>query len=245
MRKHLSVFMLFVRSGLVSTIVLSLLMAAVQISYYFFSCAGKELLVETMIDEAAFGFVFALFFALMVKWLCRACTGKGKPVYTIHRLSVSPKVIFLWQSLCNALLIFVFYAVEIFTMLFISAHFVSSAGDEYATSQTLMLAFYRSDYLHSLLPMEETSRWIRNFAIIIGMAIICANSSRKLRLGKLAIFLPAIAFAFVALTFVTDMGEGGLDGFCIAAMLIVPAVLIALVFTGGEEVEDEPVEETP
>ena len=50
--------MLFVRSGLVSTIVLSLLMAAVQIVYYFVSCAGKELLVETMIDEAAFAFVF-------------------------------------------------------------------------------------------------------------------------------------------------------------------------------------------
>lgn len=245
MRKHLSVFMLFVRSGLVSTIVLSLLMAAVQIVYYFISCAEKEILVETMIDEAAFAFVFALFFALMVKWLCQACTGKAKSAYTLHRLSVSPKVIFLWQSLSNALLIFIFYAVEIFTMLFISAYFVSAAGEEYATSQTLMLSFYRSDYLHSILPMEETSRWIRNFAIIIGMAIICANSSRKLRLGKLAIFLPIIAFAFVVLTFVTDMGEGGLDGFCIAAMLLVPAVLIALVLSGGEEVEDEPVEETP
>jgi len=245
LRKHLSVFMLFVRSNFVPSIILCLLMAAVQIIYYFVSCAGKELLVETMIDEAAFAFVFALFFALMVKWLCQACTGKGKPAYTIHRLSVSPKVIFLWQSLCNVLFLLLFWAVEIFVMLFISAHFVSTAGEDYATSQSLMLAFYRCDFLHSLLPMEEISRWIKNFAIIIGMAIICANSSRKLRLGKLAIFLPAIAFAFVVITFVTDMGEGGLDGFCAAAMLIVPAVLVALVFTSGEEVEDEPVEETP
>lgn len=242
MRGHLSVFMLFIRASLLPVLITGILMAAVQTGYYFYFCAGDELLLENMVDNARFDIFFMVFAALMLFLLCRACAGRrGKPVYTLHRLSVGPKVIFIWQSLCNALLILVFFAVEIFTMLFISAHFISTAGEEYATSQSLMLAFYRCDFLHSLLPMEETSRWIRNLAIIIGMAIICANCSRKLRLGKLAVFLPAIAFAFVALTFVTDMGEGGLDGFCIAAMLIVPAFLIALVFTSGEEAEDEPL----
>ena len=47
------------------------------------------------------------------------------------------------------------------------------AGAE-AGSQTIFLAFYRSELLHSLIPLEEISRWVRNGVMALGLGACAA-----------------------------------------------------------------------
>lgn len=246
MRGHLSVFMLFVRSSLYKTLALCLLMAAAQLGVYFFAADIEATWLENLVDEGAYRYIFAVFTALMMLMLVQNCTGRGaKPIYTLARLSVSRRCVFVWQSVSNALLWLIFLSTEIFVMLGISAHFAANAPEDAVTSQTLFLAFYRSEFLHSLLPMEYIGRWIRNVIYVIGLGVVCANASAKIRRGRLGYFLPGVMLAFAVFTFVSPMGEMTLDGMGIGIFVLVCAGCVLMQFTGGEEIEDEEAEETP
>lgn len=246
MRGHVSVFMLFVRSSLYKALGLCLLMAAAQLGVYFFTADIESTWLEKLVDEGAYRYIFAAFAVLMTLMLVQNCTGRGaKPIYTLARLSVSQRCVFVWQSVSNALLWLIFLATEIFVMLGISAHFMSNAPEEAVTSQSLFLAFYRSEFLHSLLPMEYAGRWIRNILYVLGLGVICANASAKIRKGKMAYFQLAFMLAVAVFTFVSPMGEMALDGMAIACFGLVSISIVGMQFTGGEEIEDEIPEETP
>ncbi len=49
------------------------------------------------------------------------------------------------------------------------------------SAQSLFLAFWRNDFLHSLLPLTEGSRWIRNGLLlaVVGMGIAYLGSEEQ------------------------------------------------------------------
>lgn len=246
MRKHMSVFMLFIRSSLYKTIVLCLLMAAAQWGVYLFLTDINSIWLEDLADEGAYKWIFAAFSTALTLVLVNSCTGrKGKPVYTVARLSIRQRGVFFWQAVCNILLLVLLFSCEIFVMLGIAAHFVANAPETAVTSQSLFLAFYRSDFLHSLLPMEYEIRWARNIIMIFGMAVVCAWSSFQMRRGKIGLFALAFILVFNIFNFAAPMGEGAYDGMIIALSLLMTVPIIIVMFTMGEEVEDEEAEETP
>lgn len=237
--------MLFVRSTFLPVLVLILLLVAANLAVYFAMSQGEAELLENMLSQLPLETVFAVCAALTVIILCRSCTGRSaKPVYTLARLSLNKSDVFFCQSLCNAFMLFLLVAAEIFSLLFICIHHMDALSGDYKTSQTLFLAFYRCDLLHSVLPLEDLVRWGKNAVVIISMAIICANCSYRLRLGKKAFILPTIAFVFAAETFVVPMGDVGLDGFCILVFAVISALIMLFAFT-DKEVEDDEIEETP
>lgn len=244
MRKYFSVFMLFVRSVFLPVLVLILLLVSANLAVYFIMAQAEPEMLENMLSRLPLELIFGVSAALTVIMLCLSCTGRdAKPVYTLARLSLSKPGVFLCQSFCNVVMLFLVLAAEVLSLLFICSHHLDALPEEYKTGQSLFLAFYRSDLLHSVLPLEDIIRWSKNAVMIMGMAVICANSSYKLRLGKKAYILPTVSFVFAAETFVSSMGNTGLDGFCIVVFAVISALIMAFAFT-GEEVEDDEIEES-
>ena len=61
---------------------------------------------------------------------------------------------------CFAALV-IFWAAQVLFVLLLCRVYLAKADPACVNAQTVFLAFYRQKFLHSLLPLAETSRWVR------------------------------------------------------------------------------------
>ena len=94
--------------------------------------------------------------------------------YTLRRLRVSERCVFLWSCVCNALCFAVLWCVQI--MAAVGAAFWNAKSAGYvAGPQGVFVDFYRSDVLHGLLPLADGYVWTRNalFVLTLGCVTAC------------------------------------------------------------------------
>lgn len=211
LKKHLSVFMLMARSSIYKVIGLFVLMAAAEWSLFYArlrqGATGDSFNLELVFDESHLMWVFGIGFLLITILLSRTgCEFSSKVGYTLKRLSVSERFVFFWQSLYNILCYLMFWMVQILIVFGLCSLYVKMAPEGYVTNQTVFLAFYRNDFLHSLLPMEDAGFWMKNIMIVIAMGICSARFPMAQRKGsKLSEIIPltCVTLAF----FIGELGE--------------------------------------
>lgn len=241
MKKHLSVFLLMVRSSFYPILGLLVLLAAVQGGIFWLvlcGSTGEGLLLENVVAGSRLGLVFGLFFFRVSHFLIR--TGRlpgSRQGYTLGRLGVSERWVFFWQAVYNVLMYALFYMAECLIVLGLSQIYIHHAPAEYVTGQTVFLAFYRSPLLHSLLPMEDGLVWLRNIVLLLSLGICAAQYPMGIRRGKRAkavVFLMAMVPTF----FVQPLGSSPLYVFQMIFCLFFVAFCLykALI---PEEVEDD------
>ena len=165
MKKHLSVFMLMARSSIYKVISVFVLMAVVE---YGLVCMrlnqgvmSDQHNLEIVVDESRILWVFGAVFLLMTVFLCQTgCGFSSKTGYTLRRLSISERMVFVWQSIYNMMCYCLLWFVQILVVFGLCNLYVNMAPEGFVTNQTIFLAFYRNDFLHSLLPMEDAGFWI-------------------------------------------------------------------------------------
>lgn len=196
MRKHLSVFMLYTRSSLYRILILFLLMATAEIALFYLSAeriiSSNIIGLERMFDKSYIGLVMGAVFVLMSIQLClMGCEFGSKQSYTLRRLSVGEESVFVWQALFNAFAYFMLWALQLVLVWAMCIYGTEKMGP-LASNQNIFLAFYRNDFLHSLLPLAETSRLIRNILLIIALGLSSALFSyhnRRKKFGISIIFM--------------------------------------------------------
>lgn len=219
MRNHLSVFMLMARSTICRVLGLLAVMAAAETGLFWFilrrGVTGDGFSLELLIGQSHIALVFGAVFLLITALL--TSTGyesSGKQTYTLMRLSVSSRWVFFWQSVYNVVCYLLLWAAQVLTVMLICRLYVSHAPKEYVTGQTVFLAFYRNDFLHSLLPFEEAVCWARNAAAAAALGICAAHDPRAgAGISKKLILLAAVT----VFLFVREIG----DAYNCAAMIIV------------------------
>lgn len=208
MRKHLSVFMLYTRSSLFRILLIFMLMAVLELVLFYFAVerimVSDSIGLERMISKSCVGFVMgAAFLAMSAQLSIMGCEYGSKQSYTLRRLSVGEGSIFAWQALFNALMYLLLWGVQLGLVLIMCAYGVEKMGAQ-ASNQATFLAFYRSQFLHSLLPLGEWSRYLRNIVLIIALGLASALFSynqRRKKLGLAMIFmLPLTALPFAGST---------------------------------------------
>jgi len=218
LRKHLSVFMLYTRSSIYRILILLILMAVAEITLFYLSAnrvmTSNIIGLERMFDKSYIGLVMAAVFVLMsVQLSLMGCERGSKQSYTLCRLSVSEEAVFAWQALFNALAYFMLWAVQLLIVWAMCIYGTSKMGS-LASNQNIFLAFYRNDFLHSLLPLAETSRLIRNILLIISLGLSSALFSyhnRRKKFGISIIFMILIGglpFAGSVGNIETDVVQG-------------------------------------
>lgn len=195
MRKHLSVFMLHCRSTVYKVLGVMAAMAAAEGALVFFALRRPAEFpsLESFISQSRIIWAFAAAFLAVTALFCASgCEFGSRTGYTLCRLRISEKTVFLWQFLYDLMGYFILWAVQTgLALAFCRAY--AAANPELCNNQTVFLAFYRSELLHSLLPLENWARWLRNFAFLTGTAAAAARYPMLRRRGKKGIWIILLA----------------------------------------------------
>lgn len=192
MKKQLSVFNLMATSSIYKITGLFGIMGVIEFFLFrMIMLAGPNtngtFHIEYVFKQSRTLWVFAAALLVLTIFLC--LTGyetSSKQGYTLKRLSISEKQVFVLQALYNTLCYFLLWSIQLFIVFLLGFYFIKKAPAEYVTNQTLFLAFYRSDFLHALLPFEDVMVWVKNILLFLSLGICSASFTFAQRRGKRA-----------------------------------------------------------
>ena len=197
MKRYGSIFMLLCRSVLYKLVAVFFGTAALHTAVYFV-LLGSQCNIETIYDhwgmKTVFGVGLFLTTALLVSTLTQS---RSKLDYTIRRLRIGNRSLCVCQSVFNTACFLMFWAVEILVALLLCRLWVNTMEAE--SHQTVYLAFYRSELLHSLLPLDDVSRWVRNLVVFLclGICSACGPVLQRRGDGHWGILSLPVLLAFV------------------------------------------------
>jgi hypothetical protein len=211
MKRHLSVLMLAAGSTVCKIAGLLLAMAAAEGALFYItlkSLQGGPGSLEQVFTQSRIALVSGLFFLILCALLSLTwCELRGSRLrYTMGRLSVREETTAVWHAAYNVLILFVFWAAQLAVALLLCRYYASVADPAYVSRQTVFLAFYRQKFLHSLLPLGETTRYIRNAALILSLGVSAASFSYRQRHGLRGVAVALLA-AFTVAVFAGNMGS--------------------------------------
>ena len=195
MRKHLSVGILLAGSTIVPVIGLLMATAAVEAALFFTPAAEERYLFRTggkMPLVCGIGFV----------GLCAVLTLTGsfgsKTRYTLERLSVTERTVTLWQGIYNAVCLLIAWGAQL-GLLLLFWHLTRQTEGAGLFGQEAFTYFYKNGFAHSLLPLSEPVRLLRNAVLLLSLGMTAACFSRRLRQGKWSAAFLVLAVATVLL----------------------------------------------
>ncbi len=211
--------------------VASLLAAATGIEYFLFrramNAANISMLAdpthttyipsfETILEDARPEYILcALFLCFSALFLWTGYEYKGSKLgYTLRRLSIREQEIHLswgiYYSLCYLLLMmWQVGMIRLFYHLYAASGFGEGLG-----SNGFFLATYRSDLLHSLLPLHDVARQIRNAVLIPCLGLSASAFSFHLRRSRRS-WAPLLLVGLTTFIFVRSMAQAAMDVFTI------------------------------
>lgn len=250
MKKHLSVFSLLARESIYKIFLLWIFSFATQ-AIIFMIQIEKQLSAElpsikNTFEGAFIHIIFFIFFVIMLLLLTK--TGmqfSSKTGYTLRRLRISEKSVFLWQSLYNFIMVFLTLLFEIALCFILANAAANKLPSQFITHQSVYIAFYDCAFLQNLFAGVDTARIIRNIITVISLALNCAAFSYLIRRNKKLyslIIVIALSFSIFAVSpqTISPFAAAGLaeDVFKIFLMLIMDVIAVSAVVLGREQYDE-------
>lgn len=244
MKKHISVFTLYIRATLVPMLILFVITAVVQVFMFRSELNDVLEIAASRTGESVYGLesvfgwtsipiVSAVALVLLTIILFIHGTSFGSQTsYTVMRLQISEKSVFVWQAVYNTLALLLFWAMQGLVMFALCEWY--DIAVETSTNQTVFLALYRDEFLHSLLPLHEISRTIRNIAFCTALGTVTAYNTHKNCFGK-GSYGFAVMLLYIILSFNQEMGNLGLDVTHAVISFLIAGIVIAWILTDGFE----------
>jgi len=229
MRRHLSILMLAARSNIYYVLAIFFVMAAGEgaVFYLLVKAKGTDLPLEEILSQSQIPLIFGIAFLLLCA--CLSLTGAeflgSKVRYTLQRLTVGEKEILCWWAVYNSICFFAFWAFQLLLMLLFCRTYLETMDPSCISDQTLFVACYRNNFLHNLLPLEETSRYLRNIWMVLCLGFTASCFSYHRRHDKMSITVALMA-ALAVVFFQHPMGDMGSD-------LMVGGGAFLIAFTAG------------
>ena len=254
LKKHVSVFGLFARSSLFKVLLILLVLCAIEIVVFrvelqsaleAYEVVGSGMAsLERMFERSAANVYFRAALILMtIAMGLPGCAFKSNTHYTLRRLSVSERATFFHQAAYNTLMYLTLIAVQLVLAFGLSQYYAATVPAECVSNQTVTLAFYRNEFLHSLLPLEDVGLWIRNGLLVISLGLAAAEFPYNQRRRKFS--STAIALCIYTIVFF-DQGIGELFHVIttsIVALMVMGDVIYHLTRNGEEVAQNEQTEQ--
>ena len=226
MKKGVSVFALLARNTIYRILAVFVVMGTVEI-FSFWKKMQESLHSEGSFEQVIersnqFGWYTIAFLTISLILGISTCNFGSMQGYTIKRLRMSEWKIFWIQSSYNLMCYILLMGVQLGLFLGMGQLYAAFHAD--VTSQTLFLAFYRHDFMHSILPMEEWARWGLNLLMYGGMGIAIASVpyfQRKRKFGWEAVVVAGI----LAVGFENELGSP--VPYCLTVTILGLAILAA------------------
>ena len=246
MKKYLSVFMLTARNSLFKILAIFGANVIMQVIAYIVLVKRQIQVLGANLDRVGIEYSFetgktplvcAVCFVLICIYLAKTgCEFSAKTGYTINRLSVSEKKFFLIQSVYNLAVLTVFYVLNLAIAFLLIKLYLSFKPIPAVTNQSIFIAFYRSNYLHSLLPLSDVLRFAANCVNTVALALLLSVFSFKQRRGKWSI--AALCFtAFTVSSFLRETGSINAD--CTVMAIGLWLIVKTLIDVFAKEVSDD------
>ena len=210
MKRYVSVFEMIARSSIYKVLLVIVTMVVAEVVYLSYAFTSTQrVLMEVYIDERFFGTAFKVAYTLITLLLILPGMNLGSTQsYTLKRLRIKEKNIYWLQAVYNFLAFVILWGVQLLVilgfMVFYQNHLPEGAV---ITNQTMFLAFYRVDFMHSILPLEDRTNWMMLFSIGAVTALAAAECTKLQRGGKFAFELCVM----VATTWIVFPRELGYD----------------------------------
>lgn len=236
MKQVCSVFMLLARSSVYKIMAILAAMAAAECALFGAALqrgvpeeegAGLELLLRASGVLWAFG---AAALAVTVVLALTGCAFSTKTGYTLRRLSVSERQIACLQMVYNLLAYLILWGAQLAVAWGLCRWFAAACPDQ-MSSQTIFLAFYRSSFLHPLMPLQNGPLWACNGLVLVTLAVTAAAFPYRQRRGRRRLIVLPLAFGLAAATYPSVLGEDH----SIMLWLCCPVLLGAAVYSLWEE----------
>ena len=244
MHKQLSILCLLARQTFYKLLLLLLLSSVLQTALFVLLLAGNRTIGLGEAVRGACGIPFLLSFLLTAAGLAaEGCDAGAKTGYTLRRLRVTERAVFLWQWAYGALCFLLLWAAELLTAAALCAVWERMADASVQTEMSVFLAFSSEGLLRGLFPMQDAAVWAVNGLLVLTLGASAAVLSYRQRRGRLGWQLPAACTA-AGFAFPNEAGQWQGAGLYYAGMLAL--VLLALtasavsdVVLGKEEKDSE------
>ena len=195
---------------------------------------SEYMVLEVVMDKTFIPQVFAIGFISIT--LCLVFSGFSTGTnqnYTLKRLQIKEWKIYLLQCLFNSMCYVLFWAMQVIVLLVISNLYCMEAGN--VTNQTVVLAFYRNAFMHSILPLGATYRWVENIIMLFGCAVTSTSFTVQLKRGKFDIAI-VVVVGICLLAFTKPLGEHAYTGIILSILIW---VIHGFLWIFKKEYEDE------
>jgi len=181
MKKQVSVFGLHTRAALNRLLLAALGLLAVELILAGVCIArGTALTLSGSRLETALQHSFRAGIIALQVLLASSLGSNSRYGYTLQRLRVSERCVFLWSCVCNTLCFAVLWCVQI--MAAVGAAFWNAKSAVYSAGpQGVFVDFYRSGFLHGLLPLADGYGWARNALFVLALGCVTAYMQLGIR----------------------------------------------------------------
>lgn len=233
-KKIISVCALLVSGSFCKILVVLFIMAlaeAISFSLVLYK-GGQEEMLETLLDRSLPAIAFLLAFGAV---FCILILTEGRMNrcgrYTLMRLQITKKQLFLLETGYHVLCLVMLFAVQVYMILWMAWMYGKISGQLDASGQILFLAFYRNRFLHCLLPLAETGKWVRNILMILAFGMEAGIREKSRAAGQAGLFV------LTASWFVSPVGVGYRDvvSCMMYAVVIVVDLLSSVLFQEKRE----------
>ena len=252
MRKHLSVFGLWARCSLYKILaVLAVMSVAEYMLFYIimskesaiYEAIGTFSRPENLVDRSGVFLCFAVAFLVITALITvYGCQFSSKTGYTLRRLRINERYVFLYQSLYNLLVYALLWSIQTVLCIFMLKFYISQAPAELVAEQSVFMAFYRSARLHALMPLSDGITWARNILLLVLLSVCSAEFPYLQRRGKKSATVIALALYTVALWKQDISPVGCLVSTVFVAIVAISAVVYHLFVKEESENETEETE---
>lgn len=223
MKKEVKTFWaLAARASLPTVLVIVPLMTILEILFF-----GKQSLkaeaLEFAFTHMMIPTVFAISLAVLHCTLCLRGLLDAKNALPVMRLGLPDRAIFVTMAAQCALCLLILWAWQAGLAAVLEVWWCR-ANAPLVGPHTLFVAFWRSGFLHALLPLGDWVLWIRNIVLCCTLGVCAAKAVLTRRVVG-----PMILGVLAALLFPASMGKPGLA----ALEAIVLALICAADFKSG------------
>lgn len=248
MRKYLSVFSLFIKRNLGKSLLLISAFSAAEALCFIHTLNSDKVLQNEYLSETGKIYLLGIekiiestdililllgagFIGITILLCLTGCEFSVKQGYTLRRLEIKEKTVLLCQSLYNATVYGIFFisqALLYYTFCLVYLNFATGNPhifDGFLSNQTVFLAFYRSDILHALMPIEDIVKHISSLIMIFALGFSTASASYFMRRKKLFIET-FILIPVILINFTGSWTEVTYDLIIIGVCLFITGIII-------------------
>lgn len=145
---------------------------------------------------AVIGFMAALCLVFTVLFLCETEHGGSRWGYTMDRLLVTDRHQILIKFVYNILCFVLLFGVQAWIGMWMCRMYADRMPGEFVSPQLTFLAFYQSSFLHNVLPLAESAKWVRNVLMILALSAELAMARRRRNSGVMGA-IPALSIIWM------------------------------------------------